>query len=144
MRDQLEQLKMVNLSSIKLTEEVAAVVHNILHIVLTRLFRLRMVKLDQSSLCAAIQAQLFLSSLLSQLKPFVKAYLSIIDQEKVKQPLSETDSLCAIIDGEEEEESSKSEEDEEDDRLQTMQALARNLFLFFETNRAHLYVHTSS
>lgn len=51
----------------------------------------------------------------------MKAYLSIIDQEKVKQPLSETDSLCAIIDGEEEEESSKSEEDEEDDRLQTMQ-----------------------
>lgn len=55
-RDQLEQLKMVNLSSIKLTEEIAAVVHNILHIVLTRLFRLRMVKLDQSSLCAAIRA----------------------------------------------------------------------------------------
>ena len=53
-----------------------------------------MVKLDQNSLLAAIQAQLFLSALLSQLKPFVKSYLSIIDQEKVKQPLSDADSSC--------------------------------------------------
>lgn len=94
----LEQLKMINPSSMQFTEEIGAVVHHILHSVLTRLFDIRMAELDQDFLLAAIQAQLLLSVLLSELKPFVQAYLRIIDPEKFDQQLSGEDSSCAIID----------------------------------------------
>lgn len=63
------------------TEKIAAVVHDILYIVLERLFGLRMAGLNRKSLLAAIQAQLYLTKLLSELKPFVQAYLHIIDTE---------------------------------------------------------------
>lgn len=116
----LEQLEMVNPSSMQFTEKIAALVHDILHTVLTRLFVVRMVKLDLKTLRAAIQAQLSLSSLLSELKPFVEAYLHIIDPEKLDQPLSEKDSSCAIIDVVEEEELSGAEEDGENNEIEVM------------------------
>lgn len=116
----VEQLEMVNPSSMQFTEKIAAIVHDILHTVLTRLFAVRMVKLDLETLRAAIQAQLSLSALLSELKPFVAAYLHIIDPEKLDQPLSEKDSSCAIIDVVEEEELSGSREDEESNEIEVM------------------------
>lgn len=116
----LKQLKMVNPNSMQFTEKIAAVVHDILYIVLERLFGLRMAGLNRKSLLAAIQAQLYLTKLLSELKPFVQAYLHIIDTEKLDQPLSEEDSSCAIIDVVEEEELSSSEEDEEGNQIELM------------------------
>lgn len=58
--------------------------------------------------------------LLSELKPFIQAYLRIIDPEKSDQPLSEEHSSCAIIDVLEEEELSGSEEDEESNEIGVM------------------------
>lgn len=106
----LEQLEMVNPSSMQFTEKIAAIVHDIIYTVLAGLFAVRMVKLDLHTLRAAIQAQLSLSFLLSELKPFVEAYLHIIDPEKLDQP----------FDLVEEEELSGVEEDEEKYEIEVM------------------------
>lgn len=116
----LEQLEQLNPSSMQFTEKIAAVVHDLLHIVLTRLFAIRMAELDQGFLHAAIQAQLCLSLLLAELKPFVQAYLRIIDPRKFDQPLSEEDCSCAMTNAVEEEELSGSEEDEEGHEIGVM------------------------
>lgn len=111
------ELEMVNPSSMHFTEEIAAIVHDLLHKVLTGLFAVRLVELDANTLRAAIQAQLSLSALLFELMPFVKAYLYIIDPEKLDQP---SFSSCAIIDVVEEEELSGSEENEENNEIEVM------------------------
>lgn len=116
----LEELEMVDPNSMQFTENIAAIVHDLLHIFLTRLFVVPMVKLDLRTLRAAIQAQLNLSALLSELKLFVKAYLQIIDPEKLDPPLSEKDSSCPIIDVGEEEGLRGSEEDEEKNKIEVM------------------------
>ena len=116
----LEQLKTVNQSSMQLTEEIAAVIHDIIHTLLSHLFGLRMAHLDRDSLLDAIQVQLSLSMFLSQLKPVIQAYLRVIDSEKY-QPLSQEDSSCAIIDEEEEEGlGGEEEEDEEGNEIKIM------------------------
>lgn len=115
----LEQLKMVNQSSIKLSEEIAAVIHDLIHKFLSHLFGLRMARLDRKSLLNSIQVQLSLSMFLSQQKPFIQAYLRAIDSEKF-QPLSQENSSCAIADDEEEEGLGGGEEDEEGNEIQIM------------------------
>ncbi len=116
----LEQLKVANSSSMKFTEEIAAAMHDILHIVLKRPFNLEMVRLDQRTLPSVIQAQLYLLALLSNLKPFVETYLHVVDPEKVNQPLVDEDTSSAIIGPVEEEELSDSEEGEEFDEFKAM------------------------
>lgn len=116
----LEQLEMANPSCMQFTEKIAAIVHDILYTILTRLFVVRMTKLDLETLRSAIQAQLCLTSFLSDLRPFVEAYLHIIDPEKIDQALSKKDSSCAIIDVVEEEELNGSEEDEEKNQIEMM------------------------
>lgn len=116
----LEQLKMAKPSSMQLTEEIAAVVHSILHIPLTLLFGLRMARLDHDTLLEAYQAQLDLSILLSSLKPFVMAYLKTIDPEKFEQSLSKEDSSCAILNFLDEEDLCGSEDEEEANEIKLM------------------------
>lgn len=111
----VKELHEVNPNSMQFTEKIAAIVHDIVYTVLTRLFGVRLVSLDQVSLLAAIQAQLSLAILLSELKPLVQAYLDIVDPEKLDRP-SEKDSSCAI----EEEELIGSEEDDEEDEIEVM------------------------
>lgn len=60
-------------------------------------------RLDRGTLVEAIQAQLNPSMLLSGMKPFVQAYLKIIDPDNLEQSLSKEDSSCAIIEFLEEE-----------------------------------------
>lgn len=114
------ELEMADPSVMQFTEKIAALVHDILHTILTRLFVVRMAELDLETLRAAIHAQLSLSVLLSELKPFVEAYLQTIDPEKVDQLLSQKHSSWAIIDDVEEEELGGSKEDEESNVIKAM------------------------
>lgn len=116
----LEQLEMANPNCMQFTEKIAAIVHDILYTILTRLFVVRTAKLDLETLRSAIQAQLCLTSFLSDLRPFVEAYLYIIDPEKIDEALSKKNSSCAIIDVVEEEELNGSEEDEEKNQIEMM------------------------
>lgn len=114
------ELEIADPNFLQFTEKIAALVHDILHTVLIRLFVVRMAELDLETLRAAIQAQLSLSALLSELKPFVEAYLHLVDPEKVYQLLSQKDSSWAIIDDVEEEELGGSKEDEESNVIKAM------------------------
>lgn len=109
----LEQLKIVNQSSIQLTEEIAAVIHDLIHTFLSHLFGLRMARLDRDSLLDVIQVQLSLSMFLSRLKPFIQAYLRAINSEKIQPVCQENNGLSAIADDEEEEGLGGENEDEE-------------------------------
>ncbi len=116
----IEQLKMVNQSSIQLTEEIAAVIHDLIHTFLSHLFGLRMARLDRDSLLKVIQVQLSLSMFLSQLKPFIQAYLRAIDSEKIQPLCQENNGSSAIADDEEEEGLGGEDEDEEGSEIKIM------------------------
>lgn len=116
----LNQLKTIDPSDMKFTEEIATVVHDIINLIIGFLSKSRIAELDRDLLEAVIQVQDCLSMLLSELKPFIKAYLRSIDTEKLNQLISEEDSSCAIIGDVEEEELSGSREDEEDNEIEVM------------------------
>lgn len=108
----LQQIDRINPSSMQFTEYIAAVVHEIIYTVLRGLFVVRMARLDLETLRLAVSAQLFLSALLYELRPFVEAYLHSIDPEKLYQSLSHKDNPCEELSG--------SEEDEESNEIQVM------------------------
>lgn len=108
----VQQIDRINPSSMQFTEHIAAVVHEIIYTVLKGLFVVRMARLDLETLRVAISAQVFLSALLLELRPFVEAYLHIIDPERLYQSESHKDNLCEELSG--------SEEDEENNEIEVM------------------------